>query len=173
MLNEFNTIITGLTLLAHILIAIFLLLKSISSFNPFKKYYETLKKTIRKQGMKLALITSFVATLGSLFYSEIAGFDPCVLCWYQRIFMYVLPIIALTAIYYKDKKAKRYILPISIIGGLTAFYHIIVQLTPRVTCTLQGVDCSIISTIGFGYITIPVMSLTAFIMITYFSYQYK
>ena len=173
MLNEFNTIITTLTLIAHISIIAYLLLYSISSIPQVKKFYLKIQKNIRQHGLKYVLITSLTATLGSLFYSEIAGFTPCVLCWYQRIFMYVLPIIAITALYYKDSKSKRYLLPISIIGGLTAIYHIIVQLTPRVTCTLQGVDCSIISTIGFGYITIPVMSFTAFAMITFFAYKQK
>jgi disulfide bond formation protein DsbB len=165
MINTFNTIITSLTLISHIALIIILAYFAFHTNKYLKKHNNKILTHFKNNGLKYAFTVSLTATLGSLFYSEIAGFTPCLLCWYQRIFMYVLPIITLIAILYKEYQIRKYVITLATIGSFISLYHIFVQITPRFTCASGGVDCGIISTLGFGYITIPVMALTAFAMI--------
>lgn len=124
----------------------------------------------------LSLLQAIVATLGSLYYSEIRHFTPCILCWYQRILMYPLILIVAVGIIRKDKLLHLYVLPMSVLGFFIAFYHVLLQkgILPETVapCTL-GASC-ITKHIGyFGFITIPVMSLTAFAIITLCMILYK
>lgn len=117
----------------------------------------------------LAWIQALVATLGSLYFSEIRHFTPCTLCWYQRILMYPLVIIIAVGILRKDKKLYQYVLPLSILGAVIAFYHVLLQggiLPENVAPCALGGSCLTKYTGYFGFITIPVMSLTAFLVIT-------
>lgn len=174
MINLINTVLSWLTLSSHILLILFLIFLAIYPIKKVKKHTKKLVLHVRSNAIKYAFVVATSATLGSLFYSEIAGFTPCLLCWWQRIFMYVLPIILLVAIIYKDYKVRRYTIPLATIGALIAIYHIIVQLTPTFTCIGQGgIDCGLTYVLGFGYITIPIMSLTAFVMIIILSYIQK
>lgn len=113
-------------------------------------------------------VIALVSTLGSLYYSEIAGFNPCKYCWFQRILMYPLVIIMFVALRNKDKNVSRYVLPLSGIGTLLAGYHYLTQLgwLPS-TCIATGysVGCAKVFVMTFGYITIPMMSFTAFLFI--------
>lgn len=110
-----------------------------------------------------------MAMLGSLYFSEFAGYTPCILCWYQRIAMYPLVLIIGAGLLLKDKKMAFYALPLSIVGLVIAFYHNLLQwgvisekLAP---CTL-GVSCVTKTVIAFNFVTIPLLSLTAFVLIT-------
>lgn len=119
--------------------------------------------------IKFAWLVSFVAMMGSLYFSEIKGFIPCEYCWYQRILMYPLAIILMIAILRNDKKIRYYILPLSIIGMLLGGFHYLKQklviLQHIGTCNSE-VPCSAMYTNYFGFITIPLMSFTAFTLIT-------
>lgn len=112
---------------------------------------------------------SLVATSGSLYYSEIRHFAPCVLCWYQRILMYPLVFIIMIGILRKDQGLRLYVLPMSILGLVVSSYHILLErgILPETVapCTL-GVSCTIKYTGYFGFVTIPVMSFVAFLLIT-------
>ncbi|WP_249686020.1 disulfide oxidoreductase, partial [Bacillus velezensis] len=66
---------------------------------------------------------SFIATLGSLYFSEIMKFEPCVLCWYQRIFMYPFVLWLGIAVVKKDYLIASYSLPIASIGACISLYH--------------------------------------------------
>lgn len=127
------------------------------------------EKIIDKHSLQIVLLVSVLATLGSLYLSEVRGFPPCKLCWFQRIFMYPIPILVLSAIYKKTKDVFLYILPLSLIGGLIAGYHYYLQLNPNpyVPCGDIGfsVSCSENFFTHFGYITIPWMSFSAFLVI--------
>lgn len=117
----------------------------------------------------IAFSISIVATLGSLYFSEIRNFTPCILCWYQRIFMYPLIIIIAVGILRKDKKIYQYVLPMSIIGAIIAFYHVLLQrgIIPESIAPCANVAPCVTKFAGyFGFITIPVMSFTAFLIIT-------
>ncbi len=167
-----SQILTYLTVFAQILIACLVL----SRYLP-KKYKREFLEPIHKKSMLFALIVSLAATLGSLFYSEIAGYEPCKLCWYQRIFMYPQPILLGLAIWLKDRAVIKYILILSIIGGLIALYHYLLQLgvVPNGACAVVGysVSCARRFVMEMGYITIPMMSLTAFGLIATILFTFK
>lgn len=134
--------------------------------NTIKKNFEW-----RNYTLYMAWIVSMIATLGSLFFSEILGFIPCELCWFQRIMMYPLCIILGIATFYNEKNIKKYVLPISIIGGTISIYHYAIQKIPDVSeinpC-VQGVPCNVDYINWLGFITIPFLALIAFCMITLF-----
>ncbi|MED0993485.1 disulfide oxidoreductase [Bacillus nitratireducens] len=125
----------------------------------------------RNYTLYFAWIVSMIATLGSLFFSEVLGFIPCELCWYQRIMMYPLCIILGIATFYNEKNMKKYVLPISIIGGCISLYHYAIQKIPGVSeinpC-VQGVPCNVDYINWLGFITIPFLALIAFSFITLF-----
>ncbi|MCU5380468.1 disulfide oxidoreductase [Bacillus cereus] len=125
----------------------------------------------RNYTLYFAWIVSMIATLGSLFFSEILRFIPCELCWYQRIMMYPLCIILGIATFYNEKNLKKYVLPISIIGGSISLYHYAIQKIPGVSeinpC-VQGVPCNVDYINWLGFITIPFLALIAFSFITLF-----
>ncbi|MEC2074411.1 disulfide oxidoreductase [Alkalihalophilus marmarensis] len=117
----------------------------------------------------LAWLISLVATLGSLYFSEVRQFVPCELCWYQRIAMYPISVVLGIAVYLGDLKIKRYVLPLSFIGGSISLYHYLVQKVPYfapITPCAEGVPCSMQYINWFGFITIPFLALTAFVLIT-------
>lgn len=128
-----------------------------------------MKKFIQKYVLYIAWMQALVATLGSLYYSEIRHFAPCILCWYQRILMYPLVIVIAVGILRKDKKLYHYVLPMSILGWLIAFYHVLLQkgfLPEAVALCIIGASCTVKYTGYFGFITIPLLSLAAFTLIT-------
>ena len=123
----------------------------------------------RAYGLYLAWLTAIIATLGSLAFSEILLYVPCKLCWLQRIFMYPLAIQLGIASYRSDHKAIVYALPLSIAGGLIAAYHVLLQQFPSlesVTPCRGGVSCSQDYIDWLGFITIPMLALAAFMIIT-------
>lgn len=118
----------------------------------------------------IAFLQAWVAMLGSLYFSEIRHYTPCTLCWYQRILMYPLTIIFAVAILKKDKKIADYVLPISLLGTTIAGYHYLLQMTTLadavpISCSAYG-PCRDVQALFFGFVTIPFLSLTAFIVIT-------
>ena len=117
----------------------------------------------------LAWATSLTATAGSLYFSEIAGYLPCMLCWYQRIAMYPLVVILAVGILRKDSKVYQYVLPFTIVGGLIALYHVLLyyNVFPEAESTCRaGISCTTKYIEWFGFITIPLLSLLAFTFIT-------
>jgi len=123
---------------------------------------------LRYYGGHLAFAPALAAMLGSLYYSEIAGFIPCTLCWYQRILMYPLALIILVGIIKRDEYLPDYVLPFSILGILVSGYHYLIQLGvfSRPAACEAGVPCDMRWVNYLGFISIPFMALTAFIMIT-------
>lgn len=124
---------------------------------------------VASSGLTLMLTVAIVATAGSLFLSDIAGWTPCKLCWYQRIFMYPQVILLGIALWKKDRNIALHILLLSIIGALIAGYHYSEQVMAALTpadplkpCDTTGTSCASTPFFRFGYITIPMMALTAF-----------
>jgi len=113
-------------------------------------------------------IVSLVATLGSLFFSEVLHYVPCTLCWYQRILMYPLTIILGVAFYYGDRTVYKYGFPIAVIGMFFSFYHYSLQklsfLQKFEMCT-NGIPCSGEYLNLLGFITIPLLAFLAFTLI--------
>ncbi len=107
---------------------------------------------------------------GSLYFSEVAGFIPCKLCWYQRILMYPLTVILLVSILrYMDEDAPYFVLPFSLVGIGVSTYHYLLQKTDlfanSTTCSV-GAPCTATWINWFGFVTIPFLALIAFLIIT-------
>lgn len=123
-------------------------------------------------GLHLAFVIAASGTLVSLIYSEVIGFAPCELCWVQRIFLYPHVIILGLALWKNTKDAARYCLALSGIGALVALYHFYGQsFNPSALpgCdAIGGASCAVRYFVEFGYVTIPLMSLTAFLLIIIF-----
>lgn len=119
-------------------------------------------------------ITSIVATLGSLYFSEIQMYVPCELCWYQRILMYPLILITVIGIKVKDRSIGVYTTIFSGIGVLLSGYHYLIQkvgiLGDSLVC--KGVTCTVQYINWLGFITIPFLSFTAFTIILILSVMY-
>ncbi|WP_050179658.1 disulfide oxidoreductase [Domibacillus robiginosus] len=124
---------------------------------------------IQTYALYAAWVIAVTATLGSLYFSEIREFVPCELCWIQRIFMYPLAIILGIAAFHNEINLKKYVLPLSIIGGSISFYHYLVQKVPGfadIKPCVQGVPCNVQYINWFGFVTIPFLALTAFTLIS-------
>ena len=129
---------------------------------------EVMKLLFSKKIVYVAWIQSLVATLGSLYFSEMQHFVPCSLCWYQRIFLFPLTIIIAIGIYRKDKHLYQYVLPLSILGAGFAFYHVLLQngiIPETLLPCVSGVSCTVKYVSYLGFITIPLLSLVAFLVI--------
>lgn len=116
----------------------------------------------------LAWLISWVATVGSLYFSEIMKLPPCVLCWYQRICMYPLVIILLVGIVIHDAKVIIYALPFAALGWVIAFYHTLLYygILPESTAPCsEGISCTTKQIMFADVISIPLMSLCAFTII--------
>lgn len=122
---------------------------------------------LEKNGMFFAYLIALLGLLGSLYYSDVVGYAPCVLCWFQRIFLYPQVFILGYAIYKGgDKNAIPYALILSVIGMFVSLYHNFLQIMP-----IDSATCSIFSTVSctedyftvLGYLNIPSITLTAFV----------
>jgi disulfide bond formation protein DsbB len=105
------------------------------------------------------------ATLGALFFSEVMELPPCVLCWYQRIFMFPLVLLLPLGLFPFDPKVVRYALPLALAGAAIAVVHVLLVagvIPESVTPCARGVPCSETQIEWFGFVTIPLLSLLAF-----------
>ena len=124
----------------------------------------------------LSWLIALVATVGSLFFSEVMELPPCVLCWYQRIAMYPLVFIIGTGIVLRDVRLKIYALPICLIGLVISVYHNLLYygiIPESITPCTEGISCTSRQIEWLGFITIPLMALTAFIGIAICLIIYK
>jgi disulfide bond formation protein DsbB len=157
-----------LTLVGSLLILTFILdmiFGKISGERIFKRLW----KHFDEFAVGYIFLVSVLATGGSLIFSELLNFTPCIMCWFQRIFMYPIALISGLAFFKKDKRIVFYSAALSIAGALLAAYHYLGQLNENTTlpCSAIGysVSCSDSFFLQFGYITIPFMALTAFLLI--------
>jgi disulfide bond formation protein DsbB len=121
---------------------------------------------VLKWQLYLAWIFALLATVGSLFFSEVMQLPPCVLCWYQRIAMYPLVLIIAVGIILSDRSVKFYALPLGLGGLFIAIYHNLLYyglIPDNITPCTQGISCTTVQIEWLGFITIPLLSLTAFI----------
>ncbi|MCO4097487.1 disulfide oxidoreductase [Macrococcoides canis] len=127
------------------------------------------KTDISQLLLYVAWLVSIIATLGSLYFSEIQSFIPCELCWYQRILVYPLVLILGIATFQNDKSVKKYVLPISIIGSSISLFHYLEQKVPgfaEIKPCANGVPCSTEYINWLGFITIPFLALIAFSLVS-------
>lgn len=145
----------------------FILLAIVYVLLPYKR--NSISNFFSKNGIKFAFVVTLMSVAGSLFYSEYAGFAPCNLCWFQRIFMYPQVILLGLALLKKEDKIIDYSLALSIIGLVISAYHnyIFLKSIDSTFCGISG-SCIIKYVLEYGYVTIPVMSFTAFLLVSLF-----
>jgi disulfide bond formation protein DsbB len=110
-----------------------------------------------------------MSTLGALFFSEVMALPPCVLCWYQRIFMFPLVLLLPAALFPFDPRIVRYALPLALVGGSIALFHVLLVagfIPENIKPCTPGVPCSETQIEWFGFLTIPLLSLLAFSIIS-------
>jgi len=116
----------------------------------------------------VAWLIASVSTLGALFFGEVMQLPPCVLCWYQRIFMFPLVLILPIGLFPLDRKVVRYGLPLAVLGWLFAVFHLLLVagvIPESIKPCTQGVPCSQTVIEWFGFVTIPLLSAVAFSVI--------
>lgn len=117
----------------------------------------------------LAWLLVSVSVTGSVFFSYVLEFEPCVLCWYQRICLFPLVLILAAGLFPFDKSVVKYALPLAIAGGLTAFYHTLLYagiIPESIQPCSKGVSCTEKYIELFGFISIPMLSFFAFAAVT-------
>ena len=115
----------------------------------------------------LQLTVVLASVLGSLFFSEVMGYAPCNLCWYQRLCVYPMFFIILTGLYLKSKDTVVFLLPFSIAGLFISVYHNLIYyklITVIVPCT-ESAPCTQQQLNWLGFVTIPLLSLATFIIL--------
>ena len=122
---------------------------------------------IDKHYLNLAFIVAFMSASFSLVYSEIIGYVPCYLCWYQRVFLFPLVFIFGSAIWNKDRKIVKYVLPLLCVGFMFSLYQNFFYYFgggSALPCDASGVSCykELISVFG-GYISFPMLSLSGYL----------
>jgi disulfide bond formation protein DsbB len=157
--NRFFTVLALVADAAIVVLALGLLVRPLRA---------RVARAVGPVAVPLALVVATVATLGSLYYSEIADFTPCLLCWYQRVCMYPLVAISTVALLIRDRRASIYLWPLALCGLGTAAYHNLLyyHLIPEsITPCTAGVSCTDRQIEWLGFITIPLLSLSAFAII--------
>jgi len=116
--------------------------------------------------LPLAFVVAVLATAGSLYYSEIAHYTPCELCWYQRICMYPLTVVLGVALLRRDDRGGLYALPLAVAGLGVSIYHYQLQMFPE-----QGSSCDTVAPCTFqwvdtlGFMSIPFMAGCGFLAV--------
>ncbi|TNJ61866.1 disulfide bond formation protein B [Paenibacillus hemerocallicola] len=128
-----------------------------------------MRKFMAENGLHLSWAIALVAMLGSLYFSEIKGFLPCKLCWYQRILMYPQVFLLGIASVRKQTSIYLYVLPMTLLGACISIYHYLMEKTdlfPSNSFSCGIVPCDLEYINWFGFVTIPFLALTAFILIS-------
>ena len=113
----------------------------------------------------LCWLIALASTLGSLFFSEVTGLEPCVLCWYQRIAMFPLVPILAIALYKEDWQGVTYAFPFAVAGWLAAGYHSLLyddHIPEQMQPCGKGISCADVNLEIAGHLSIPLLSLIAF-----------
>lgn len=158
--------LSGLAIALQVLIVLLALVALVGLvWAPPRRALASLRDTLGGGELWLAFVVAAVAAAGSLYFSEVAHFEPCRLCWFQRIAMYPLvPLLLLAALRRDSRGGAIYALPLTLIGAGVSIYHIYIENNPgaesegcRATapCSTKWID-------EFGYVTIPTLALTAF-----------
>ena len=117
----------------------------------------------------LAWVIALLSMVGSLFFSEVMGLPPCVLCWYQRIAMYPLVLIIATGIATRDGRMRAYALPLALAGLAVSVYHNLLYygvIPESLTPCSEGASCTERQLEWLGFVTIPLMGLASFVAVT-------
>ncbi len=132
-----------------------------------RRWYHAIGGVIEPNAVGMAFIVAMLATIGSLYFSEVAHFDPCRLCWFQRIAMYPLVVILGIAAVRRDAGIGIYVRVLAAIGAVISTYHLGLEWIPALdtgSCG-TGPSCSVIWFRELGFISLPMLALAAFLLI--------
>ncbi len=161
---HFNALMGSFTILGQILIFTITLIMLFREKNAHTRH---LHRMIAEWALEASFLIFLSGMVGSLLYSDVAQLTPCLLCWYQRIFLYPQVFILGMAAWKRDWNIIDYSILLSIAGVGVAAYHYALQMgtnLPAPCEALGSVPCNTTQILEFGYITIPLMSLTAFLL---------
>ena len=130
-------------------------------------WYDAIARFVGPNALGMAFWVALLATLGSLYFSEVAHFEPCRLCWYQRIAMYPLVLLLGIAAVRRDDGIRIYGRALAAVGAVISLYHIALEWIPALdtgACGL-GPSCSIIWFRALGFISLPTLAFIAFVTI--------
>jgi len=164
-----STALAAAAIVVQVVVAIVLVVALVALWSPrARRLLAEARDSLLGGEVWIAWAFALVATLGSLFFSEVSQFIPCRLCWFQRIGMYPLVALLLIAAVRRDTRgAALYGMPPAVFGAIVAIYHIYIEHHPEAEtagckigapCTTKWID-------KLGYITIPMLALTAFLAI--------
>jgi disulfide bond formation protein DsbB len=118
--------------------------------------------------LPLAWLVALVSTIGSLYFSEVADYLPCTLCWYQRIAMYPMALILGIATFRRDRSVHWYAIPLASVGAAISVYHWLIERYPSLeaggTCSAI-VPCTVPWFTEFGFVTLAFMAFSGFTFI--------
>ena len=122
-------------------------------------------RVVRTNAMRFTLLLSGASMMGSLYFSEVAHYAPCKLCWYQRVCMYSIAIISLVAVVRRERTAAPYVLTLSLVGLFISSYHYLVEWFPQLESRVCAVDvpCTTVWFRELGFLTMPSMAGIAFL----------
>lgn len=167
-----DTIITALAVLGVITQAVLaaLLLVIVLRLVGIRGPWDFVRDSVAGSELWIAFVVALVATAGSLYFSESAHFIPCKLCWFQRVNMYPLVLLALPALRH-DRRVAQYLLPLPLVGFGIAAWHVLVErgvIADTQSCVISAPGgCATKWIEEFGYITIPTLAATAFALIAF------
>jgi disulfide bond formation protein DsbB len=125
-------------------------------------------KHLRKYALHIVWLVALTGMLGSLYFSNVLHFPPCVLCWWQRICLYPMVLLVPIGIVTRDRFAPLYTLALGVVGFGIGLYHNLLyyNILPEAAAPcVQGISCTTKFIEWFGFVTIPLLSLSAFIII--------
>lgn len=133
-------------------------------------------RAVSSVAVPLAWLVATSATLGSLYFSEVAHFTPCRLCWYQRTAMYPLAVILFVAMLRRDRSVKWYAVPVAALGAVVSAYHYLIEWKPSFdsgSCDVT-VPCTIPWFRELGFVTLAFMAFAGFVaIITLLTVRYE
>lgn len=157
-----QTIMVGTLVLHAVVIVLLLAYLNVPGLQKVRTFVAT-------YGITLSVLLVLGGIVASLYYSSIANFTPCVLCWYQRIFIYPQLVLFIVAMARKTRDVLPYTIALSFVGGAIAIYQVIIERLPALAAVCApdelATSCGTIYVEGFNYITIPVMGLTVFVLL--------
>jgi disulfide bond formation protein DsbB len=166
------TFLYGVLAIVGIVVLIWLgVMVVVARFSEAVRYgFEGLRERATPYAIGLAFIPALLAMVGSLYFSEVAHYAPCTLCWYQRIAMYPLVLLLGIAAWRRDLGIRLYAIPLASIGAVIATYHYLLEWFPDLdtgACTV-GIPCTQVWFRQFGFISMPLLALIAFLLVIAF-----
>ena len=165
--HDAQDVLAGLGVAGQVIVALFIL-AALFAILRLTAPLDVLRRLFWGYELWAGFVVAAIATGGSLFLSQIANYPPCEMCWFQRICMYPLSILLLLMAYRSDYRAARYLFPLPLVGACASIYHIAIEnrwVTEPQACTASGPPCDTKWINYFGYMTIPTLALTGFLLL--------